>query len=60
MCVCVCVCAILAQLDDSQLKLQKDVNDARHGIDFVMVSPCQSLYTIVQRSYNNDFKTALE
>lgn len=28
---------ILGQLDDKQMKLQKDVNDARHGIDFVMV-----------------------
>ena len=26
------------QLDDRQMKLQKDVNDARHGVDFVMVS----------------------
>lgn len=27
----------VGQLDDKQMKLQKDVNDARHGIDFVMV-----------------------
>lgn len=26
----------IGQLDDRQMKLQKDVNDARHGVDFVM------------------------
>lgn len=40
-----CTCTLLVVmttelLDDRQTKLQREVVDARHGVNFVMVSDC--------------------